>query len=97
MQASLIRRFWKLTIMFEEKKNKNSKSWRLTLFGFPPVVNAYLVLTLIFLIALIFTSIWADHTGGDRITSLFAALLDLMKLVVGAAFGALTANFAVKR
>lgn len=87
----------KIDLMYEEKKTKTAKSIQIKLFGFPPVVTAYLILLVVFLIALVSTAVISDQTGGTKVSEAFSMLLDNGKLVLGALFGALTANYVSKQ
>lgn len=76
--------------MFEEKKTKNSRSIAFRPFGFPPIVNAYMFLTVLFLFGLAAISIIADQTRGELAIALAGKMMDFVEVVLGATFGALS-------
>jgi hypothetical protein len=76
--------------MFEEKKTKSARSITFRPFGFPPIVNAYMFLTVLFLVGLAVITVIADQTRGELATALAKKMMDFVEVVLGATFGALS-------
>lgn len=83
--------------MYEERNTKTIKSKKVSLFRFPAVVNAYLILTILFIVSLIITSFLADKHGGGFMSNLADKMVDFMLVVLGATFGAFSAGFGDRK
>ena len=76
--------------MYEEKKTKSARSVTFRPFGFPPIVNAYMFLTVLFIVGLVTITIVADQTQGELAKNLANKMTDFVEVVLGATFGALS-------